>query len=96
MIKEINYEILRLNNEHNLLTDVSHLSERSFWDAIEHADYLIASHSNAKALCPHRRNLTDEQIIAMLKKQAQIHVVYNPPFINSEKVVYIKDLIKLL
>lgn len=93
-ITDFGKEILRLNNEHNLLTDVSHLSERSFWDAIEHADYLIASHSNAKALCPHRRNLTDEQIIAMLKKQAQIHVVYNPPFINSEKVVYIKDLIK--
>ena len=87
-------EIIYLNNEHQILTDVSHLSEKSFWDVIEHAKYIIGIHSNAKALCPHRSNLKDDQILAMIQKQAQTHVVYNPPFINSKKVVYIKDLIK--
>ena len=87
-------DIIRSNNEHQILTDVSHLSEKSFWHVLEHAKYIIASHSNAKALCPHRRNLTNEQILAMLQKKAQIHVVYYPTFISSEKVVYIKDLIK--
>lgn len=87
-------EIIALNNEHQVFTDVSHLSEKSFWDVIDHAKYIIASHSNTKAICDHRRNLTDAQIVAMIQKKAQIHVVYNPPFINFEKVVYIKDLIK--
>ena len=93
-ITDFGKEIIRLNNEHQILTDVSHLSEKSFWHVLEHAKYILASHSNAKALCPHRRNLTNEQILAMLQKKAQIHIVYYPTFINSEKVVYIKDLIK--
>ena len=87
-------EIIRLNNEHQILTDVSHLSEKSFWDVLEYAKYIIASHSNAKAICSHRRNLTNEQIVAMIRKKVQIHVVYYPTFISSEKIVYIKDLIK--
>ncbi|ATP41520.1 diguanylate cyclase [Solibacillus sp. R5-41] len=86
-------EIIQLNNAHKIFTDVSHLSERSFWDVIEHANHVIATHSNAKALCDHRRNLSDAQIQAMIRKNAPIHIVYNPPFIKQNGVVNIKDLL---
>lgn len=87
-------EIVQLNNEHQVLTDVSHLCEKAFWDVIELADYPIASHSNAKSLCNHPRNLTDEQAAAMFQKGGLIHVVYNPPFINESGDAHISDLIK--
>lgn len=87
-------EIIQLNNAHKVFTDVSHLSEQSFWDVLELADYVIASHSNAKALCSHRRNLNDEQIKAMVAKKAPIHIVYCPMFIVEKREATIADLIK--
>ncbi len=87
-------EIVRLNNERKVFTDVSHLSERGFWDVMELADYPIASHSNAKAICPHPRNLSDEQIKALFAKGGMIHVVYHPPFITGNDKATIDDLIK--
>ncbi|WP_066365255.1 dipeptidase [Neobacillus fumarioli] len=86
--------IVQLNNKHQVLTDVSHLSEKAFWDVMELADYPIASHSNAKKLCNHPRNLTDEQATAMFQKGGLIHVVYNPPFVKTTGKATISDLIK--
>lgn len=49
-----------------IVIDVSHLNDASFWDLIQIAKKpLIASHSNARSLCPVPRNLTDEQIVAI-------------------------------
>jgi len=72
-----------------MLVDVSHLSDSSFWavDSVAERPY-IASHSNARALAPHPRNLTDEQIEAIARKGGVIGVVYAPGFVddNPEKV----------
>lgn len=87
-------EIVQFNNDHKIYTDVSHLSERAFWDVHEHAKYLIASHSNAKVICNHPRNLSDEQATAMFKRKSMIHVVYCPQFVKSEGEVKIDDLIR--
>lgn len=49
-----------------MLVDVSHLNERSFWNVLSAAQGpLLASHSNARALCDAPRNLTDEQLRAI-------------------------------
>ncbi|MCD4838214.1 dipeptidase [Neobacillus sedimentimangrovi] len=87
-------EIVQLNNQYQVLTDVSHLSEKAFWDVMEIADYPIASHSNAKTICDHPRNLTDEQALAMFKKGGMIHVVYFPPFVKEKGEASIGDLVK--
>ena len=51
-----------------MLVDVSHLSDAGFWDVIGMATRpILASHSNSRALCPHPRNLTDEQFLAVVK-----------------------------
>ncbi|WP_040206092.1 dipeptidase [Neobacillus jeddahensis] len=86
-------EIVAFNNEHQILTDVSHLSDKGTWEVLELAKYPIASHSNARALCHHPRNLTDEQAKAMFSKGGLIHVVYNPPFIKESGEVTIADLV---
>lgn len=54
--------------ELGMLVDVSHLSEPGFWDVLSVANRpVIASHSNARALCPHPRNLTDAQFLALVE-----------------------------
>lgn len=87
-------EVVQLNNENLVLTDVSHLTVKGFWDVMELADYPIATHSNARALCDHPRNLYDEQAQAMFNKNGLIGIVYCPAFVKKEGEVTISDVIK--
>lgn len=69
-----------------ILADVSHLSEPGFWDVMEHSRLpVIASHSNAKILCGHTRNLTDEQITAIINNQGIIGLNFFHLFLGGEK-----------
>lgn len=87
-------EVIRLLNEHSIWCDVSHLSEAAFWDTIQLAAYPIASHSNVYTLCTHPRNLKDEQILALLKKDAVIGVTFVPHFLTNQPVASIADILK--
>lgn len=59
-------EFFRRAQRLGMLVDVSHLSERGFWDMTELAERpIVASHSNAAAVCAHPRNLTDAQFSAI-------------------------------
>ena len=87
-------QIISLNNRHKIFTDVTHLNEQSFWDVMEYADYVIASHSNAKSVCNHPRNLNDAQIKAMIEKNAPIHVVYYPEFTTGTTNATMQDLLR--
>lgn len=59
-------DLVRYCNQHRLALDLSHLNEQGFWDVAGLSDApLIASHSNAHAVCPHARNLTDNQLRAI-------------------------------
>jgi membrane dipeptidase len=87
-------EVVKLNNEHRVLTDVSHLSERAFWDVLDIAMYPIASHSNSRRLCDHPRNLYDQQATEMFHKGGMIHVVYCPPFVTKDGNATVSDVVK--
>lgn len=94
-LKPFGKEVIQLLNARDIIIDVSHLNEKSFWDVLPLAKHLIASHSNAKALCDHTRNLSDEQAIALVKQGGHIHVVYYPPFIKKDTdYVTIDDLVR--
>ncbi|MDQ0255195.1 membrane dipeptidase [Evansella vedderi] len=93
-LTELGFEVVKLNNENRVLTDVSHLSEAGFWDVIKSADYPVATHSNSKTICDHRRNLTDEQAQALFNKNGFIGLVFNPPFISGEEEATIDDLLR--
>lgn len=85
-------------NQHDVFVDVSHLHPNGFWNVMELAKYPIASHSNATAICDHRRNLTDDQIKAMIERDAMIHIVFCPPFVKKggnsfESTVSIEDVL---
>ncbi|MFA9458642.1 dipeptidase [Halalkalibacter sp. AB-rgal2] len=87
-------EIVHFVNENQMLTDVSHLSVAGFWDVIELAHKPIASHSNAKRLCNHRRNLADDQIKALIKKDGYIGIVFHPLFLADNGHASISHIIE--
>ncbi len=84
--------VQELNTLH-VWTDVSHLNERSFWDVMEIAKNPIASHSNCMKLCQHPRNLKDEQLRALIKRNSMIGVTFAPQFLTSEKQANIADIV---
>ncbi|MGE7947050.1 dipeptidase [Lysinibacillus sp. NPDC093688] len=86
-LKSFGKEVINLLNERDIIIDVSHLNEQSFWDVLPLAKHLIASHSNARAICDHPRNLTDAQAKALVKHGGHIHVVYYPTFIHDKAMM---------
>ena len=65
-LKKFGFDCVERMNELGIIVDVSHLSEGGFWDVARCSNKpFIASHSCARALCDHSRNLTDEQLRAI-------------------------------
>jgi membrane dipeptidase len=68
-------ELLKEMEWFDTILDVSHLCDESFWEALDHFEGCIwASHSNCRALVPHNRQLADEQIKALIQRDAVIGV----------------------
>ena len=68
-LSEEGFRVVKKMNELNMIIDVSHINEKGFWDIIEISNKpVIATHSNARHLCPHDRNLTDQQLKAIADK----------------------------
>lgn len=88
-------EAVKKMNELGILVDVSHLSERGFWDVLSVTNAPIsATHSNSKTICAHRRNLTDEQFDAICKNGGVVGINYYPLFVNGTDKASIDDIIK--
>ena len=77
---------VRCMNERRIAIDVSHLNSAGFWDCTSYTQApLFASHSNAYALCPHPRNLTDEQIKALIEQGGYIGLNFNAAFLSTSQ-----------
>lgn len=75
--------------------DVSHLSERGFWDLMEVSQGpIIASHSNAFAVHPHPRNLRDEQLVALAQKGGVVGLNFFPGFLTPGPQCTSRDLVR--
>ncbi|WP_079910194.1 dipeptidase [Paenibacillus sp. 32352] len=82
-------------NDLGIMMDVSHLSEKSFWDlAMMSEKPFVATHSNAKAICSHPRNLDDSQIKAIIQKQGRIGITFVPWFVTEQGTASLSDLTK--
>ena len=69
----------------HMIVDVSHLSDKGFWEVAEHSTRpFAASHSNCRALAPHCRNLTDEMIRAMAERGCIAGLNYCPAFLDDQ------------
>ena len=77
-------KFVRECEDYGLLLDVSHLCEPAFWElcALTQSP-LIATHSNAFAICPHPRNLKDGQIRQIIASNGMIGLTFVPDFLNE-------------
>lgn len=77
-------QVVQEMNRLGMLIDVSHLAEPGFWDVLaETTSPVIASHSNARAICDHVRNLTDDQIRALAQNGGVMGLNFCPDFIDD-------------
>lgn len=83
-LTEFGREVVRQMNRLGMIVDVSHVSDRTFWDALEVSDApIIASHSSARALCDHPRNMTDDMIRAISRKGGVVFVNFYPKYLTE-------------
>ena len=92
-LSEKGKEFFRRAQRLGMLVDVSHLSKRGFWDMAELAEKpIVASHSDAFAVCPHPRNLTDAQFRAICDLDGTVGLNLYGPFLTQEKTPTLDDL----
>lgn len=78
-------QAVREMEKQGIAVDISHASENLFYDVVENTTRpFVASHSNAKVLCKHPRNLTDEQIKIMCNRDCLIGLNYFQAFLNDD------------
>ena len=82
-LKPYGLEVVREMQRLHMAVDTSHLNEAGFWDLFRTNVPPMASHSCCKALCGHARNLTDEQIRAMIEGGGYIGVNFYPFFLHD-------------
>ena len=72
-------------NELRIMLDLSHMNERGFWDVAALSDApLVATHSNAHAICPSTRNLTDDQLTAVRDSGGVVGLNFAVGFLSPE------------
>lgn len=77
-------ELIKRMNDLRITLDLSHLNEKSFWEAIELTALVpIASHSNARSLTDHPRNLKDDQLLAISQRGGVIGLVLYNNFLKT-------------
>lgn len=94
-LSDFGKEVVREMNKLGMIIDVSHLSEKGFWDVYELSTApFIASHSNAKAVCGHCRNLSDEQIKAIIERKGFIGINFYSAFLTDSEKCSSDDILR--
>lgn len=90
-------KVLKKMGDFKILADVSHLSEKSFWDVAEYSLLpIIATHSDSYKICPNPRNLTDEQFLEIKKQNGYVGINLYPEFLTNKPPAKISDILKTI
>lgn len=103
-LTKLGEEYIRKLEEKNIIIDVSHSSEKTFWDITKCTNRtIVATHSCVNSICNHPRNLKDEQIIEIANREGIIGICFASHFLNESgksnvvdiinHIKYIKDLV---
>lgn len=86
-------ETVERMNELGMAVDVSHLSDGGFYDCIKYSDSpIVASHSNARTLCAHPRNLTDEMLRALGENGGVAGLNFYSAFLINGGIADVSDI----
>ena len=91
-LSQLGKEYIAALEEHGIVADVSHLNEKGFWDLDKIATKpYVATHSNARAVCNHLRNLTDEQFGALTARGGVVGLNFHEGFVHDGGYAYTFD-----
>lgn len=95
-LTEFGIEMVKKMEELGIIVDVSHLSDKGFWDVYNNTSKpFIASHSNSRSICNHPRNLTDDMIKALDARGGVMGLNFAKDFINEDAdLSYVDDIVK--
>jgi membrane dipeptidase len=78
-------QVIEAMNRAGMMVDISHVSDRTFWDALETSKApVFASHSSCRAVANHSRNMTDDMIRALARKGGVIQINFNCDFVSQK------------
>ncbi len=87
-LSEFGRQVVAECNRLGMLVDISHASEKSFYDVLAASKApIIASHSSARAVCDNARNLTDGQLRALAKKGGVIQICFLGAYVKTPPVI---------
>ena len=94
-LSELGRTVIREMNRVGMMVDLSHAAESSFYQAIEASHTpIVCSHSSARALCDHPRNLTDDQLRALAASGGVAQVCLYDGFLRKEGGATIDDAVR--
>ena len=94
-LTEFGKTVVREMERIGMYIDVSHLNDRSFYDIEQITDMpLIATHSNSRSICGHRRNLTDDMFERIIKSGGCAGINFYPMFLNDKGRAGIDDIVR--
>ncbi len=94
-LKPLGIQAVEEMNRLGILVDVSHLSDDGFWDVRKYSKRpFLASHSNARAVTGHQRNLTDEMIRAIGEAGGIIGLNFAPGFLGEDEQSRVSDMVR--
>ena len=94
-LSEFGKRVVERMNKTGMMVDLSHASEKSFWDALECSSKpIICSHSSSRALCDHTRNLTDDQMRALARSGGVAQVCLYSGFLKKDGNATVEDAVR--
>ncbi len=94
-LKPFGIEVVKKMNELGMIVDTSHLSDAGFYDCIKYSTKpIIASHSNARTVCGHSRNLTDDMILALRDKGGVMGMNFCSAFLDGSKLSKVSSIVE--
>ena len=93
-LSDFGYEVVREMNRVGMMADLSHASEKTFYDVLECSKLPpVCSHSSSRALCNHPRNLTDDQLRALAEKEGVAQATFYHGFLREDGQATISDAV---
>ena len=98
-LTDFGIEVVKEMNRLGMVIDCSHLGDKGFYDVIKYSTKpIVCSHSCARSLCDHPRNLTDDMLYKLKENGGVIGINYCPSFVKKDlgdnDIVTVKDIVK--
>jgi len=85
--------LIQAMEKNRIVADLSHAHWETFWDIVTTIrGPVVATHSNARSVRNHRRNLDDEQLLAIAEKEGLVGLCYHSPFVDKKRRAELDDL----